>query len=155
MPRLSMRPLDPEACAVKLLTPSWATRTEQSGECVIWTGGTTNDGYGRTRVGGVGVLVHRVAWVSHHGRDIPEGLLIDHLCRNRACVNPDHLDIVTNRENVHRGAFATATVCVNGHEYTSDSTYLTTTKWGGVRRICRICNAANVRRYKQRKRAVA
>lgn len=46
---------------------------------------------------------HRYSYTVLHGRKIPEGKIIDHLCRNRACVNPDHMEPVTNRENVIRG----------------------------------------------------
>lgn len=73
-------------------------------ECWPWTGLKDRDGYGRFRVNAQQKAfgVHRWAYMSLRG-PIPEGLVIDHLCRVRHCVNPDHLEAVTNAENVRRG----------------------------------------------------
>lgn len=68
--------------------------------CWVWRGGTVN-GYGRTSVAGKAVAVHRAAYEVLVG-PIPEGLTLDHLCRNRACYNPAHLEPVTLSENVRR-----------------------------------------------------
>lgn len=73
--------------------------------CWIWTGSTIRSGYGRLMYRGEQVLAHR-RYYEHHVGPIPEGLTIDHLCRVRACVNPDHLEPVTNAENVRRGGIA-------------------------------------------------
>lgn len=95
---------------------------------------------------------HRVAWVLTHGSLPVKPLVLDHLCRNRRCVNPLHLEVVTFRENVLRGEGKTAanarkTACVNGHEFTPENTYQE--KRG---RSCRACAAANSQRYRLRKR---
>jgi hypothetical protein len=75
-----------------------------SSPCWIWTGPLHEAGYGRTSVPGVGqrVRIHRLAYETFVG-PIPEGLVIDHLCRVRACCNPAHLEAVTSAENIRRG----------------------------------------------------
>jgi HNH endonuclease len=91
--------------------------------CWGWRAHTNSAGYGMFQVAGVGkVLVHRLAWELVHG-PIPQGRELDHLCRNRACPNPVHLELVTARENILRGEGTAArharqTVCQNGHPFT-------------------------------------
>lgn len=76
--------------------------TVSEGGCWTWLGAIDRDGYGRVGKDGRCLRVHRVAYESLIGA-IPEGLVIDHLCRNRACANPLHLEPVTVRENFMRG----------------------------------------------------
>jgi HNH endonuclease len=83
-------------------------KLEYQGDCVVWTGSSTDNGYGKFRVGGPGssrtdapVLAHRWAYEFFVG-PIPEGLVIDHLCFNRKCVHIDHLEAVTSGENLRR-----------------------------------------------------
>ncbi|MCX4663346.1 HNH endonuclease signature motif containing protein [Streptomyces uncialis] len=73
--------------------------------CVLWTGPVSRKGYGVTNSddNATTVQVHRVAYEAAHG-PIPDGLVIDHLCRIPACANPEHLEAVTNAENVRRGS---------------------------------------------------
>ena len=96
-------------------------RIDASGDCWEWTGGTQSDGYGSLSYDSKPWLAHRIVWTMLVG-DIPEGLTIDHLCRNRTCVNPDHLEAVAFTENVRRGAnprYRTVKHhrCVKGHLY--------------------------------------
>lgn len=81
--------------------------------CWEWIGSRNRDGYGTFS----GTAAHRLAIEIFRGPITP-GLEIDHLCRNRCCVRPDHLEVVTHAENVRRSEPATKTHCVNGHEYT-------------------------------------
>lgn len=86
------------------------------------------------------------------GNVIPDGLELDHLCRNRACVRPDHLEPVTHLENVRRGSLAQATHCKSGHEFTPENTKR---QRAGYRQ-CRECHRLDgKRRYWQRKAAAA
>lgn len=112
-------------------------------ECWEWTAGTYSNGYGLFFVEHSpkrrNAMAHRVAYELSVG-PIPDGLVIDHLCRNRACVNPDHLEPVTHRVNLLRGEGLTAihaaqTHCAHGHEYTPSNTYV---RPGGTRE-CRTC----------------
>lgn len=73
------------------------------GNCWVWNGRKIWGGYGLTYWHSIQWLVHRVSYTIRVG-PIPEGLTLDHLCRNRACLRPSHLEPVTNLENVRRGA---------------------------------------------------
>jgi hypothetical protein len=80
--------------------PLWS-QIAPTGFCWEWTG-RTDQGYGRVSIGGRQLRAHRVVYERLVGR-VPDGLVLDHLCRNRGCVNPDHLEPVTNEENIRRG----------------------------------------------------
>ena len=69
--------------------------------CTLWEGAVQSRGYGSLKIGGKSMLAHRRAWEVARG-PIPEGMTIDHLCRQKLCVNPDHMEVVTRGENLRR-----------------------------------------------------
>lgn len=117
--------------------------------CWLWLSAIDKHGYGRFSVGGRPVFAHRWSYEFYIG-EIPAGLVIDHLCRVRTCVNPAHLEPVTILENVLRGHWAMKTHCAQGHEYTHENTYF----WlrdGHSHRTCRACNRIRSAEYRARK----
>lgn len=102
-------------------------------ECWRWLGGRSSNGYGSFTFNGICSTSHRFSYVHHHG-PIPEGLVIDHLCNNTNCVNPNHLKAVTGTENTHRH-FAAITHCKRGHPLSGDNVYRHPTG----RRVCKAC----------------
>lgn len=85
------------------------------GRCWIWNGGIY-EGYGRIAFMSGRWFAHRAAYIATKG-NIPKGLELDHLCRVKHCVNPDHLEAVTHQENVRRGKSSQVKLhCINGHE---------------------------------------
>lgn len=117
--------------------------TNQNTECWLWTGAKQSDGYGVVGHENKIYLAHRKIYEILVGK-IPEGLELDHKCRNRSCVNPAHLEPVTHKENVLRGKSPSAknsikTHCNNGHKFTDENTANPKNKKGVVYRRCRIC----------------
>ena len=126
----------------------WARVDQSAGSdgCWPWLGPLNPKGYGRRFWQGKMTLSHRVAYLLS-GKSIPDGFTIDHLCRNRACQNPLHLEAVPHRINLLRGhtiaaRAAAAKFCPSGHQYDE-----TSVRPNGKRK-CRICDRArNARAY--------
>ena len=133
----------------------------QPDDCWLWLGSSDSLGYGGLRVGSRTdgtrrmVAAYRLSY-EHFIGQIPEGLSLDHLCRNPSCVNPEHLEAVTHRENVLRGVgmgarWAKRDRCDKGHPLSDDNLIIRTD--GGRR--CRRCRADYDReRYEARKAGV-
>ena len=124
-------------------------------DCWVWQGATYL-GYGRLRHRNFKTCkAHRIVYQLLCG-NIPDNLTIDHLCRNRSCVNPAHLEPVDFLENLRRGTGvgvvnAAKTHCARGHEYTGRNTYFDRLN----NRHCRTCGIAATARWKQRKAVLA
>lgn len=94
---------------------AFAARRKRDGDCIVWTGALSTDGYGHLKVQGRDVKVHRYAWERKNG-PIPDGLLIDHMCWNRACVNVEHLRLANRTQNAQNriGAQSTSRSGIRG-----------------------------------------
>lgn len=113
--------------------------------CWIWKLRLDKDGYGQISVKNRKRGAHRVSYETFVG-EVPEGLVIDHLCRVRACVNPEHLEAVTDEVNRERGEWfiavnAAKTHCKNGHELSGDNLIIkiNARNESGFQRQCRAC----------------
>lgn len=136
----------------------WA-RVNKTMGCWEWTGGRT-DGYGVMYVGKEGKRriykkAHRISYELNVGV-IPPGMVIDHLCRNPACVRPEHLEPVTIRENTLRGrgrgaVYRLRSACINGHEFDEKNTLLRQTRTGAVARVCRTCRNEASKKAKRKR----
>jgi hypothetical protein len=148
--RAPARPLDPSGFSESDRRRFWI-KVDIGGPagCWNWTAGLSAKGYGKFGWCGSAWYAHRWSYALHTGAPVPTDLVIDHLCRNPACVNPSHMEAVTHEENISRGtpAMSKITHCPQGHEYTPENTcrYQSSAdgKW---RRQCRACS-----REKQRK----
>lgn len=120
------------------------SKVDAAGDCWTWMAGRTGEGYGAFWVLDKQHLAHRWAYETLVGL-VPTGLTLDHRCRDRSCVNPDHLEPVTYAENFRRGPRINRTTCIRGHSladaYVKKNGYLN----------CRQCVTESTRR----RRAVA
>ena len=121
-------------------------------ECWPWVASLSKGGYGNYAIYSEGerknTTAHRISYLLFVGV-IPDGHHIDHLCRNRSCTNPKHLEAVTQKENILRGVGVTArnaqkTHCINGHEFSLDNTIIS-----NVGRSCRECARSLVDKYQK------
>ncbi len=122
-------------------------------KCWLMLTSLDSDGYHIGSYRGKAVRTHKKIYVLTKG-DIPKGMVTDHLCRNRNCCNPDHIEIVTNKENIRRGMNANSnkTHCPQGHEYTPENIYLEKAKSNhSISRHCKICRSAISKRQWEQK----
>jgi hypothetical protein len=136
---------------VRLAGDSWED------DCWEWQD-HLNKGYGSMRMRPHGRFpAHRISWEWSTGKKIPDGLVIDHLCRNRCCVNPNHLEPVTNYENTivrgdTLGPWRHRDECAAGHPYTDENTHIYVKPNGAIWRICITCRRKRDREQKMEAR---
>lgn len=122
--------------------------------CWNWTSNKHNLGYGLFKLNNVNWYAYRVSYFLFNGI-LPKNLELDHLCRNRLCINPDHLEAVTHQENCKRGNIGlfwkSKTHCPQGHEYNEENTYKNPFT---NRRYCRICKEESKKRLKRERQLV-
>jgi len=139
-----------------LLPRDFWSKVDKSGDCWVWQGTTSGvTGYGIIYKKRKNWLVHRAVYESTIG-PIPKGMTIDHLCRNRLCVNPGHMEVVTPIENVMRGEGPTAqnarkTHCIHGHPFDVENTQVRKEGW----RACAVCRERVSRSRSKTRRTVA
>ena len=125
-------------------------KVEKTKSCWNWLGEITSKGYGRIQVKSRRLRAHRF-FFELSGKIIPKDLELDHLCRNKRCVNPSHLEAVTHRENIKRAWLVRLKPnCPKGHPYNERNLYMFTDKTTGKKwRMCRKCRAKNQLGYKK------
>lgn len=141
---MSLLPIDQQTVIRFLM------KVEINNTCWNWCATCGHNGYGQFWFKHANRLAHRISYLIFKG-EIPDGLTIDHLCKNVKCVNPAHLEAVTIGENLLRGETfqgknARKTHCPHGHEYTPENTRVHEGK-----RYCRKCCCINQRNYRARK----
>lgn len=135
---------------------------EPNSGCWLWTGYVAPNGYGKMQVklpggGWTTKYAHREIYKAVKG-EIPPGLDIDHRCRQRCCVNPDHLRPATRKENVanavrNRAKLLARTHCKRGHEFDADNTRWFKSPWSGLPvRQCRTCLRVAMKRHDEKRR---
>ena len=119
--------------------------------CWPWTAYKGNDGYGQFSINRSAVKSHRVSYEYFYGVKIPDNLYIDHICRNRRCVRPDHLRLVTKYQNSIENSNGICAInikkthCKRGHPLINGNIYYRS--WGG--RECRMCNIQHSSRWQK------
>ncbi len=127
-------------------------------DCIIWAGGQSM-GYGITYRNGRQIRAHQAAWLDA-GQEIPDGYQLHHICRQKLCINVEHLRLLTTADHArlhskdpraYRNWNMGKTHCVHGHEFTPENTYDTPAGY----RKCRRCAADREIRYRKRRRLVS
>ena len=129
-------------------------KVEKTKDCWNWLGELTGSGYGRIQLKGRRTSAHRF-FFEFFVKPIPDGLELDHLCRNRRCVNPNHLELVTRSENIRRAwiiRIKNTPNCPQGHPYSGENLYIVFDKKNNKRwRNCKKCKVEANRRWRSKK----
>lgn len=131
----------------------FTANTQRTPTCWLWTGSVVGDGYGEFQYMGKRYSAHRLA-LQLDGRPVPRGMHADHTCRNKLCVNPAHLRVVTPKVNALENSVGVAAInaakthCPKGHPLSGANLYLE--KKGS--RSCKECHRIATRQWKQKKR---
>jgi len=128
----------------KLTDPNYTTRVDTG--CLVWTKAISSTGYGVTSNAGLNLSVHRLAYWVNYG-PVEGDLVVDHVCRNRACCEPAHLRLLTRAENTADSHTAHKTHCSHGHERTEENVYVWFDRKGNIHRQCRICATEKSKRW--------
>lgn len=141
---VGMSPLDIAAARDVIARRTTCENRGFSSECMIWVGCSLPSGYGKLRFQKADWLAHRLAHAAFNGA-IPEGYQVDHLCEQKDCCNPDHLEAVTPQTNTVRALVANGQrlapdICKNGHHRTEGNLH---------KGRCKQCTAASVQRWKR------
>ena len=127
------------------------SKVDKTDDCWRWRPAKNRSGYGTFGFAGTTTSAHRIAYYLVKG-PFDLALVVDHLCRNRSCVNPDHLEPVTSQVNTRRSPLVYKTHCANGHEFTEDNTAMYMSAYGERSRHCLTCNRARAKASMQRLR---
>lgn len=132
---------------------------EEDEGCLLWRGQINPSGYGKFATGGGVMVAHRWHYQFRNG-ELNADVVLDHLCRRRSCVALEHLEPVSQRENLRRsanhvGRHMAKNACDNGHVYTVGTTRLVVQRNGHVERVCKPCKAEWVARRRATKRGAA
>ena len=127
--------------------------------CWEWSGRISDKGYGQFHVSGKEVSAHRYSFEFYNNKKISDGLVIDHICRNRSCVNPNHLREVTVKVNALENSISPSAInhkkthCIKGHALTNENTYIFNRVRNGIKyteRQCRTCASFYKNQYKKK-----
>ena len=112
--------------------------------CIVWLGAKTTAGYGQVILNKKQKYLHRLSFEIYKG-EIPKDFVVDHVCNNPSCFNPEHLRLLTSGENVSRGTNKFKdTHCKNGHEYVKSNIFICPKGY----RKCRKCRYNNVKKFR-------
>lgn len=122
--------------------------------CRVWRRAYVRNGYGVLHFARKTLLAHRLSYWLFHG-PIPGDLVVDHMCRNRGCIEPTHLRLLTTEENMADAWTAHKTHCKRGHPLSGDNIWIAEDSRGMKRRVCKTCSAIRGKAHRKQLRQAA